>query len=36
MQKKKFEQSQKIGNHQHFNKMDVLNNDNGNANKVMV
>ena len=33
---KKCKQSQKIGNHKDFKKMDVLNNGNGNVNKVMV
>ena len=29
-------QSQKIGNHKDFKKMDVVNNGNGNVNKAMV
>ena len=33
---KKCKQSQKIGNHKDFKKMDVLNNVNGNVNKTMV
>ena len=34
--RKKIKQSEKGGNYEHFNKIDMLNNDNGNANKVIV
>ena len=36
MQKKKCKQGEKKGNYQHFNKVDTLNNDNENGNRVTV
>ena len=34
--RKKHEQCKKSGNYQHLNKSDILDNSNGNANKVII
>ena len=36
MQKKKMSIGQKSRNHQYFNKMNILNKDNGNVSKVII